>query len=175
MIEWFTDAFASELTQRALVAGLLAALTTSVVGTWVVIRGMSFFGDAVAHGVLPGIALAFVFGGWRPPASLPDTGTAYYQATTMTQTAIVMGQVGAGQAMRTERRSVFSIGLLSNRFLLVGIAFELALAVALVYVPGLNRAFHQAAIPWWWWLVLLPWAPVVFFAEEARKAVVRRR
>ena len=62
MIEWFTDAFASELTQRALLAGLLAAVTTAVVGTWVVIRGMTFFGDAVAHGVLPGIALAFVWG-----------------------------------------------------------------------------------------------------------------
>jgi magnesium-transporting ATPase (P-type) len=93
----------------------------------------------------------------------------------MTQTAIVMGQVGAGQAMRTDKRSVFSIGLTSNRFLLVGIAFELALAVALVYVPGLNSAFHQAPIPWWWWLPLIVWAPVVFFAEELRKAVLRRR
>jgi ABC-type Mn2+/Zn2+ transport system permease subunit len=62
MIDWFTDAFSSELTQRALVAGLLAALTTSVIGTWVVLRGMSFLGDALAHGVLPGIALAFVWG-----------------------------------------------------------------------------------------------------------------
>ncbi len=62
MIVWFTDAFSSELTQRALVAGLLAALTTSVIGTWVVLRGMSFLGDALAHGVLPGIALAFVWG-----------------------------------------------------------------------------------------------------------------
>jgi magnesium-transporting ATPase (P-type) len=77
--------------------------------------------------------------------------------------------------MRTDRRSVFSVGLLSNRFLVVGIAFELALAVALVYVPGLNAAFHQAPIPWWWWLALIVWAPVVFFAEEARKAVLRRR
>ena len=93
----------------------------------------------------------------------------------MTQTAIVMGQVGAGQAMRTEHRSVFSIGLLSNRFLVAGIAFEVALAVALVYVPGLNTVFHQAPIPWWWWLPLVAWAPIVLLAEEARKAVVRRR
>lgn len=46
----------------ALQAGLLAALTTSVVGTWVVLRGMSFMGDALAHGVLPGIAIAFIVG-----------------------------------------------------------------------------------------------------------------
>ncbi|MDW8339775.1 MAG: cation-translocating P-type ATPase C-terminal domain-containing protein, partial [Thermoleophilia bacterium] len=81
----------------------------------------------------------------------------------------------AGQAMRTEERSVFSIGLGSNRFLLVGIAFEVALAVALVYVPGLNTLFHQAPIPAWWWLALVVWAPIVFVAEEARKAIVRRR
>jgi magnesium-transporting ATPase (P-type) len=132
-------------------------------------------------GLLEGVAamtsffVGYLLGGWRPPSALPDAGNAYYQATTMTQTAIVMGQVGAGQAMRTERRSVFSVGLFSNRFLLVGIAFELALAVALVYVPGLNRAFHQAPIPVWWWLPLVVWAPIVFFAEEARKAIVRRR
>lgn len=46
----------------ALYAGLLAVLTTSVVGTWVVLRGMSFLGDALAHGVLPGIAVAFIIG-----------------------------------------------------------------------------------------------------------------
>lgn len=62
MIGWFTDAFSSELTQRALLAGLFAAVTCAVVGTWVVVRGLSFMGDALAHGVLPGIALAFTWG-----------------------------------------------------------------------------------------------------------------
>jgi manganese/iron transport system permease protein len=62
MIEWFADAFSSDLTQRALLAGLLAAVTTSLVGTWVVVRGLTFMGDALAHGVLPGIALAFTWG-----------------------------------------------------------------------------------------------------------------
>lgn len=59
---WLLEAFSSELTQRALLGGLLAAVTTSVIGTWVVVRGMSFMGDALAHGVLPGIALAFLWG-----------------------------------------------------------------------------------------------------------------
>ena len=47
---------------RALVASLLVALVTAIVGTWVVLRGMAFFGDALAHGVLPGIAIAFILG-----------------------------------------------------------------------------------------------------------------
>ena len=141
----------------------------------VLTRVYGFVGPLEGVGAMTSFFVGYLLGGWRPPSGLPDAGNAYYQATTMTQTAIVMGQVGAGQAMRTERRSVFSLGLFSNRFLLVGIAFELALAVALVYVPGLNRAFHQAPIPVWWWLPLLVWAPIVFFAEEARKAIVRRR
>lgn len=47
---------------RALVAGILAVVSTSVIGTWVVIRGLTFMGDALAHGVLPGITLAFMWG-----------------------------------------------------------------------------------------------------------------
>jgi magnesium-transporting ATPase (P-type) len=93
----------------------------------------------------------------------------------MTQTAIVMGQVGAAGAMRTSRRSVRSIGLLSNRFLVVAIALELALAVALVYLPGLNSLFHQGPLGPWHWAFLVIWAPVVFGAEELRKAALRAR
>lgn len=62
MIGFFTDAFSSELTQRALLAGLLAAATTSLIGTWVVVRGLAFFGEALGHGVLPGVALAAAWG-----------------------------------------------------------------------------------------------------------------
>ena len=46
---------------RALLGGLLAALMSSFVGVWLVLRGMSFFGDAFVHGVVPGIAAAVVF------------------------------------------------------------------------------------------------------------------
>jgi len=59
---FFADAFGSDITRRALVGGLIAATTTSLIGTWVVLRGLAFFGDAMAHGVLPGIALAVIWG-----------------------------------------------------------------------------------------------------------------
>ncbi len=55
----FTD---NEFMRTTLWAVLLTALCTSLVGTWVVLRGMSFLGEALAHGVLPGIAIAFVLG-----------------------------------------------------------------------------------------------------------------
>lgn len=57
-MEWLTDPFQFAFQQRALVGGALVAIATSVVGTWVVIRGMTFLGDALVHGVVPGVALA---------------------------------------------------------------------------------------------------------------------
>ncbi|WP_341953435.1 metal ABC transporter permease [Salinibacterium sp. TMP30] len=60
-IEWLTDPFALGFQQRALLGGIVAGLMSSVVGTWLVLRGMSFFGDAFVHGIVPGIAAAVVF------------------------------------------------------------------------------------------------------------------
>jgi manganese/iron transport system permease protein len=59
-MEWLTEPFALAFQQRALVGGALAALALAVVGTWVVIRGMTFLGDALVHGVIPGIAAAIL-------------------------------------------------------------------------------------------------------------------
>jgi len=59
-IAWLTDPFALGFQQRALLGGALAAVMSAVVGTWLVLRGMSFFGDAFVHGIVPGIAAAVV-------------------------------------------------------------------------------------------------------------------
>lgn len=48
---------------RALLVGVMSGMVCGVVGSFVVLRGMSFVGDAVAHSVFPGIAVAFVVGG----------------------------------------------------------------------------------------------------------------
>ena len=62
-IDWWITPFADNPFLRdALWAALLTVVCTSVIGTWVVLRGLSFLGDALAHGVLPGIAIAFVMG-----------------------------------------------------------------------------------------------------------------
>jgi ABC-type Mn2+/Zn2+ transport system permease subunit len=63
LIELVTEPFAYAFMRNALAAGLLSVLASSLVGTWVVMRGLAFIGDALAHGVLPGIALAYLLGG----------------------------------------------------------------------------------------------------------------
>lgn len=59
-MEWLIEPFEFSFQQRALLGGSLAATALAIVGTWVVIRGMSFLGDALVHGVIPGIALAIL-------------------------------------------------------------------------------------------------------------------
>ena len=61
-MNWLTEPFHYDFMLRALLAGSLAAIACALIGTWVVIRGMSFMGDALAHGVLPGISVAFIMG-----------------------------------------------------------------------------------------------------------------
>jgi manganese/iron transport system permease protein len=48
---------------RGMIAAVLVGIVCAVVGTYIVLRGMAFFGDALAHTILPGIALGYLIGG----------------------------------------------------------------------------------------------------------------
>ena len=61
LYNWMVEPFQAGFQIRALFGGLLAAVMSSFVGVWLVLRGMSFFGDAFVHGVVPGIAAAVLF------------------------------------------------------------------------------------------------------------------
>lgn len=61
-MDWILEPFDYAFMQRALVVGVLVAVLTSLVGTWVVLRGLSFMGDALAHGIVPGVAAALLLG-----------------------------------------------------------------------------------------------------------------
>jgi hypothetical protein len=61
-MSWLTEAFEPNFMRTALIGALLAVVVCSLVGTWVVLRGLAFIGDALAHGVIPGVALAQIWG-----------------------------------------------------------------------------------------------------------------
>ena len=63
MIDFFVEPLAFGFMQRALLAAGLASIVCAVVGTFVVLKGMAFMGDAVAHSSLTGMAVAFLLGG----------------------------------------------------------------------------------------------------------------
>ena len=63
MIDFLIGPFLrNEFLARALAGGLLVSLSCAVVGTFVVLRGLAFIGDALSHGVLPGVAIALLLG-----------------------------------------------------------------------------------------------------------------
>ena len=77
IINWFTAPLQYEFMQRGMIAAILVGIVCAVVGTYVVLRGMAFFGDALAHTILPGIALGYlVSGGAREPLFWWALGTA---------------------------------------------------------------------------------------------------
>jgi ABC-type Mn2+/Zn2+ transport system permease subunit len=61
-VRWLIDPFRPEFMQRALIAAVLLGIVAPVVGTWVVLRRMANLGDAMSHGTLAGVALAYAAG-----------------------------------------------------------------------------------------------------------------
>ncbi len=62
MIGWLAQPLAYPFMVRGLVASLLVGTTCAILGTYVVLKGMAFFGDALAHAILPGVAVAYLAG-----------------------------------------------------------------------------------------------------------------
>ncbi|GAB3632835.1 zinc ABC transporter permease AztB [Microbacterium shaanxiense] len=114
------DPFTVVFVQRALLTGALVAVICGVVGTWVVLRGMAFLGEAMAHGMLPGIAVATLLG--IPP---------------------VLGAAVSAAGMS------FSIGVLQRRGRLsadtsIGLLFVASLALGVIVISA-SRSFATDA------------------------------
>ncbi|MCA9957817.1 MAG: metal ABC transporter permease [Anaerolineales bacterium] len=61
-MSWFTDPLQFDFIVRALLAATAVGIVCSILGAYVVLRGMAFFGDALAHTILPGVVIAFLLG-----------------------------------------------------------------------------------------------------------------
>jgi len=140
----------------------------------VLTRAYLFLGAFQAAACMLAYYYAYWVNGWRPGMQLADTGQLYMFATTMTFAAVVATQIGNGFAQRTNRESIFQIGLLSNKLLLAGIASEIALLAALVYIEPLARVFGFVPLSAQDWLFLACLAPTLLVADEIRKWFVRR-
>jgi manganese/iron transport system permease protein len=63
MIDWLLDPLSYGFMQRGLMASLMVGILCAVVGCYVVLRSMAFLGDAMAHAILPGVAVAYLLKG----------------------------------------------------------------------------------------------------------------
>jgi magnesium-transporting ATPase (P-type) len=143
-------------------------MSRAVIGRFV------FLGVIQAIGATASFYFALYEGGWSWGDPLTTSQHIYRQAITMTQAGIVFSQVFNGFAVRTDRRSVFSVGFFSNRPLVAAQALSVALMLAFSYAPPLQSLLGTAALPAYFWAVPAAFGVLALIAEELRKAYVRR-
>ncbi|MBI5890680.1 MAG: calcium-translocating P-type ATPase, PMCA-type [Nitrosomonadales bacterium] len=100
------------------------------------------------------------------------SGSAHWQ--TMVFTVLTLSQMGHVLAIRTERESLFSVGLFSNQLLVYAVLLTFALQMATIYLPVLNPVFKTEALSLQELALCLVLSSVVFFAVETEKWMVRR-
>jgi len=155
---WLTDPFAVPFLQRALLGGSLAAVICAVVGTWVVIRGLAFLGEAVAHGMLPGVAVAALAGwplflGAAVSAGLMSVavGVVARRARLSDDTAtglLFVGMLSLGVVIVSRSRSFATdlTAILFGDVLAIRTAELTLLAVALVLILAASAVLHRAFV-----------------------------
>ena len=151
--------------------------SAGVVDRALLLRAWLLLGTVSAVLVMTGFLVTLLRAGWQP-GDPTGAGTplheAYLQATTITFAGIVACQIGTAFAARTDRASLFSVGLTSNPLLLWGIAFELVFTAAVIYLPWLQDVFGTAALSPDQLAVVIPFPFVVWGADELVRLIRRR-
>jgi len=112
-------------------------------------------------------------GGWQWGQDLSVADPLYRTAITGFFASIIICQIADVIICRTRRQSVFTVGLLSNRLILVGIATELILLALIAYVPVLNTFFGTAPLQAWHLSLSVPFAILIVAGDEIRRVFVR--
>lgn len=107
-LAWLSEPFTFPFMVRGLVAALIVGLVCPVLGAYVVLRGMAFFGDALAHIILPGVVAAFLLG-WPLVSGALIVGVA---------AALVIGAISRRSAIKEDA----AIGVVFAGCLALGIA-----------------------------------------------------
>ncbi len=110
MLSFLLEPFQYAFMLRGLAAAVMVGAVCAVVGSFVVLRGMAFFGDALAHAILPGIAVAYLIGGTSGPLFWGALGAAV-------ATALGIGALTRGGRLREDTAigvifaGVFALGV----------------------------------------------------------------
>ncbi len=122
----------------------------------------------------PQILAYFNLPGWGlVPPGLEPMAT-YLLAITVFHAGVVTAQIGNAFACRTETDRGHHLGWISNRFLLGGIAVEIGIILALIYVPALADIFNHAPLPPVYWVVLGSYGLILYSLDWIRKSILRR-
>ena len=100
-------------------------------------------------------------------------GISHWQ--TMTFNALTLAQMAHVLAIRSERDSLFKIGILSNKALLGAVLLTFFLQIAVIYVPAFQRLFKTTDLTAWEFILTVLVSSVIFAAVEAEKFLKRRK
>jgi magnesium-transporting ATPase (P-type) len=170
-------ALGRERAEPGIMERLPRSRSQNIITGGMLVRAWLFVGLIAATLAMAAYFFVLIDAGWQPGDPVGaghPLHHAYLEATTMTFLALVVGQIGTAFAARTERSSLRSIGVFSNRLLLWGIAFELALAAMVIYLPPLQDLLDTAPLGLREWLFVAPFPLIIWGADELRRAVVRR-
>jgi calcium-translocating P-type ATPase len=154
------------------------ARTAGVIDRKLLLRAWLLLGGISAVLVMGGYLFTLWRAGWHPgDPTGPGAALhhAYLEATTITFAGIVACQIGTAFAARTDRASLFTIGVLSNPLLLWGILFELVFTAAVIYAPPLQHIFGTASLSPGQLAVIAPFPFIVWGADELARWTSRRR
>src|SRR3990172_8979030 len=119
--------FRSEIAWRIILVGSLTNVACALVGCYLVLRRMSLMGDAIAHAVLPGLVLAFLFAGSMNIVPLFLGAAAVGLLTTfLTQTLHQYGRVPTDASMGVVFTSLFALGVVLLKRFITGVHFDVA-------------------------------------------------
>lgn len=139
------------------------------------LRAFLFLGPIQAFAVMSAFYFFYWTNGfWGCWTNLPAEGYVYLAGSAMALAAVVTTQIGNIFAQRTVRTSAFTVGLFVNPLILFGILSALIFVSIIIYVPFFQVFFGTASFPPGYWLYLLAISPVLFLADEIRKAIVRK-
>ncbi|WP_455364249.1 cation-translocating P-type ATPase [[Eubacterium] cellulosolvens] len=133
-----------------------------------------FIGVIIACGAMYGCFSAWMEGGWRLGQTLPSSNSIYLKGITMTFAGIVFAQMGNALNCRTNRTSLFKIGIRTNKWIFLGIISQLVILSVLIYTPFLQPIFGTTNLTVKDILFLIGISVAVFSAEEIRKFLAQR-
>jgi len=133
-----------------------------------------YIGLIISAGAMFGCLSAWSAGGWSFGTPSISDPLVYIKGTTMTFAGIVVAQVGNVLACRTNKTSIFKTSLRSNKWIWLGIAAQISILSAIVYVSFLQNAFGTTFLGLNDWLFLILLAVIIIFVEEIRKLFARR-
>jgi len=92
-------------------------------------------------------------------------------ARTVAFATLILAELLRAYASRSERVSVFKLGLFTNKMMNMAVGVSLILLLAVIYIPGVNSIFDNVALNLQAWVVILPLALIPFAASEIFKAI----